>query len=286
MSEHRERATRTERVSGTETTTILKLGGELLEDTAAMQVAAAAVAELAAAGPLSVVHGGGRAIDADLKARGKAPRFVDGLRVTDDDTLETVVAVLAGKINTSFVAALIAAGVKAVGLTGADAAIGISTLAPPLTTTEGTVADLGLVGVPRTDAPAQLLNDLMGLGYVPVVASVGVSADGSLLNVNADTLAAHLSRASGAARLIIGGTTAGVFDADGVTCPTLDAADARRMVAAGTARGGMVAKLAACLEAIDGGVAQVRIVDGRAGGYANAPGTTIVTSAEREYTRC
>ncbi len=301
MSEHPEPDTRIERgmaaarakvsrsprdVPRTEAATILKLGGELLEDAAAMQVAAAAVAELAAAAPLSVVHGGGRAIDADLKARGKAPRFVDGLRVTDGDTLETVVAVLAGKINTSFVAALIAVGVKAVGLTGADAGIGISTLAPPLTTTEGTVADLGLVGVPRADAPARLLNDLMGLGYVPVVASVGVSADGSLLNVNADTLAAHLARASGAARLIIGGTTPGVFDAVGVTCPALDAAEARRMVAAGTARGGMVAKLTACLDAMDGGVRQIRIVDGRAGGYADAPGTTIVASAKREYTRC
>ena len=170
-------------------TTILKLGGELLEDAEAMRTAAAAIALMAAEGPLAIVHGGGRAIDADLRARGKAPRFVDGLRVTDDDTLETVVAVLAGRINTAFVAALVAAGVKAVGLTGADAAIGISTLAPPLKTTTGTLADLGLVGIPADDAPAQLLSDLLALGYVPVVASVGISADGNLLNVNADTLA-------------------------------------------------------------------------------------------------
>ena len=267
-------------------TTILKLGGELLEDVAAMRLAAAAVGALAAGGPLAIVHGGGRAIDADLKARGKAPRFVDGLRVTDGDTLETVVAVLAGRINTAFVAALVAAGVKAVGLTGADAAIGISTLAPPLKTTEGTVADLGLVGIPRADAPARLLTDLIGLGYVPVVASVGVSADGSLLNVNADTLAAHLARAAQARRLIVAGKTAGVFDAAGGTCPRLDAAQARALVAAGTARDGMVAKLTACLEALDGGVAEVRIVDGRSGGYESAPGTTITRTSERELTQC
>ena len=267
-------------------TTILKLGGELLEDADAMRLAAGAVAALAGSGAVAVVHGGGRAIDADLKARGKAPRFVDGLRVTDDETLETVVAVLAGRINTAFVAALVGAGVKAVGLTGADAGIGISTLAPPLQTTAGTIADLGLVGIPRADAPARLLTDLIGLGYVPVVASVGISADGSLLNVNADTLAAHLARGAGARRLIVAGKTAGVFDAAGETCPRLDAAEARAMVAAGTARDGMVAKLTACLEALDGGVEEVRIVDGRSGGYESARGTTITRTPERELTQC
>jgi acetylglutamate kinase len=148
------------------------------------------------------------------------------------------------------------------------------------------VADLGLVGVPRADAPARLLNDLIGLGYLPVIASVGVSADGSLLNVNADTLAAHLARACGAERLIVAGRTAGVFDETGATCPRLDAGDAHRMVDAGTARDGMVAKLTACLQALDGGVKVVRIVDGRAGSYETASGTTIVGSGDREYTRC
>ena len=122
--------------------TILKLGGELLEDLAAMRAAARGVASLCADGPVAVVHGGGRAIDADLKARGKAPSFVDGLRVTDADTLDTVVGVLAGRINTAFVAALVAAGVKAVGLTGADAGLGRSVIAPPLTTTTGATVEV------------------------------------------------------------------------------------------------------------------------------------------------
>jgi acetylglutamate kinase len=256
-------------------TTLLKLGGELLEDAAAMRAAASAIAVLREAGPVAVVHGGGRAIDADLKARGKAPQFVDGLRVTDEDTLATVVAVLAGRINTAFVGALAAAGVKAVGLTGADASLALSTLAPPLETTTGVSADLGLVGVPSSDAPAVLLTDLLALGYVPVVASIGVTAGGELLNVNADTLAAHLAKGISATRLVIAGKTAGVFDATGQTVDALDAAQARAMVAAGTARDGMVAKLAACLDAIDGGVTEVRIVDGRGGRYDAAPGTTI-----------
>jgi acetylglutamate kinase len=259
----------------------LKLGGELLEDAGAMRTAATGVAALRASGPVAVVHGGGRAIDADLKARGKTPRFVDGLRMTDADTLDTVVSVLAGRINTAFVAALNAAGVKAVGLTGADAAIGLSTIAPPLQTTSGATADLGLVGVPSAGAPSQLLSDLLGLGYVPVVSSVGMTEDGALLNVNADVLAAHLARAIGAARLIIAGKTAGVFDADGRTCGRLDEEAARAMVAAGTARDGMVAKLGACLEAMAGGVEDVRIVDGRAGEYEQAPGTLLRSGSAR-----
>jgi acetylglutamate kinase len=265
---------------------VLKLGGELLEDAAAIRESARAIVRAAGAGPLVVVHGGGRAIDADLRARGQTPKFVDGLRVTDAETLDTVVAVLAGRINTAFVAALNTAGVKAIGLTGADAGLGLSTIAPPLQTTAGTAADLGLVGVPRAEAPARVLIDVMALGYVPVIASIGVSAEGDLLNVNADTLAAHLARAIGAAQLIVAGKTAGVFDASGATCPRLDARDARAMVAAGTARDGMVAKLTACLDAIDGGVAAVRIVDGRAGAYGTAAGTTITRTAERELTKC
>jgi acetylglutamate kinase len=267
-------------------TTILKLGGELLEDAAAMRAAAAGVAALAAAGPVAIVHGGGRAIDADLKARGKTPRFVDGLRVTDEDTLTTVVAVLAGRINTAFVAALGAAGVKAVGLTGADTSLGLATLAPPLQTMSGTVADLGLVGVPRQDAPVRLLTELMGLGYVPVVASIGVDGDGGLLNVNADTLAAHLAKSAGAGRLIIAGKTEGVFDAAGRTCAMLDADAARAMVAGGTACDGMVAKLAACLDALAGGVTHVRIVDGRGGAFIDAPGTTITHSRLHQLSQC
>jgi acetylglutamate kinase len=255
--------------------TLLKLGGELLEDAAAMQSAAAGVARLCSTGSVVVVHGGGRAIDADLKARGKAPHFVDGLRVTDKETLDTVVGVLAGRINTAFVAALAAAGVKAVGLTGADASLGLSSVAPALQATTGQVADLGLVGIPRPDASPAVIVDLLGLGYVPVVASIGVTASGELLNVNADVLAAHLAAAVGATRLIIGGKTPGVFDASGNRCERLDERTAREMVARGAARDGMVAKLGACLDAIAGGVAEVRIVDGRAGEYAQAPGTVL-----------
>ncbi len=265
--------------------TVLKLGGELLEDAAAMQIAARGVARLAGDGPLAVVHGGGRAIDADLRARGTQPRFVDGLRITDEATLDTVVAILAGRINTSFVATLSAEGQKAVGLTGADAAIGLSVKAPGFVSSAGSTVDLGLVGVPQANAPADLVTDLLDLGYVPVIASIGVNANGDLLNVNADVLASHLAAAIGAARLIVAGSTPGVFDSTGTPCPQLDEKQAHAMVAAGTARDGMVAKLRAVLGAFGSGVADVRIVDGRGGAYATAAGTSIIRSADFEMTR-
>jgi acetylglutamate kinase len=110
---------------------------------------------------------------------------------------------------------------------------------------------------------------------VPVLASLGITQSGELLNVNADVLAAHVARTIRANRLIIAGSTPGVFDAAGRTCPVLDIDKATAMVAAGTARDGMVAKLGACLDALAGGVKDVRIVDGRGGDYLAANGTRI-----------
>jgi acetylglutamate kinase len=266
--------------------TLLKLGGELLEDSAAMGRAAAGIRALSAGNPLVVVHGGGRAIDADLRARGVSPRFVDGIRITDAATLDSVVSVLAGRINTAFVAALGAAGVEAVGLTGADAGLAACTLAPPIAASTGERIDTGLVGIPSRSSRPRLLIDLMSRGYVPVVATLGATADGTLLNVNADVLAAHLAGAIEAERLIIAGSTAGVFDSTGATCAQLDAHAARAMVAAGTARDGMVAKLNAALAAVDAGVRSVRIVDGRSALYADAPGTTIAAAEEAAIAQC
>ncbi|HJR59136.1 MAG TPA: acetylglutamate kinase [Vicinamibacterales bacterium] len=243
-------------------TTVLKLGGELLDNEAAMKGMAAAIQKLAACEPVVVVHGGGRAIDAELRVRGLEPQFVDGLRVTDAAALETVVSVLAGRTNTAFVAALHAAGARAVGLTGADAGIGLSQKADLFTTTAGERVDLGLVGQP-VDAPVTLLQDLIALGYVPVIASVGVSPTGALLNVNADTLAGHLAGALHAGRLIIAGGTAGVLGPSGETLDSLTVDGIDAMIASGEAHSGMVAKLAACRAAITRGVDVVAIVSGR-----------------------
>lgn len=254
---------------------VLKLGGELLEAASALREMAGAVAALSTTTPLVVVHGGGRAIDAELRARGIEPRFIDGLRITDAPTLDVVISVLAGRNNTAFVAALHAEGTRAVGLTGADAGIGSAERAAVFTSAAGAEVDLGLVGQP-CGSQAALLLDLVDLGYVPVVASIGITGAGDLLNVNADTLAGHIAGALGATRLIIAGGTAGVLDASGASIDelTLDTVDA--MIASGEAHSGMIAKLSACRVALDAGVAEVSIVAGRGiQDFVTAPGTRI-----------
>jgi acetylglutamate kinase len=262
--------------------TVLKFGGELLEDAEAIRGAAASIVRFAQDGPTVVVHGGGRAIDAELQARGIEPRFVDGLRITDAATLDVVVSVLAGRANTLLVAAIGAAGGRAVGLTGADSAIGLATRAATFRSLAGDDVDLGLVGEPATARPA-LIGQLLALGYVPVVCSIGVDAQGTLLNVNADTFAGHLAGALGARRLVVAGTTAGVLDANGIAIERLAAEEIDRMAAAGVAHSGMLAKLTACRRALEAGVEDVAIVAGRGGVGINAPGTRIVatTAAER-----
>jgi len=260
-------------------TTVLKLGGELLEDGAAVQSVAAAIVRLASNGALIVVHGGGRAIDAELRARGLEPRFVDGLRITDAAALDAVVSVLAGRNNTALVAAIGAAGARAVGLTGADAFIGRSRRAGVIGTVSGEQVDLGLVGQPDA-VDVTLLRDLMSLGYLPVVASVGVDETGRLLNVNADTLAGHLAAALRASRLIVAGGTAGVLDRDGATIAHLGPAEIDAMTSSGEAHSGMIAKLAACRHALEGGVGDIAIVGGRGvTDFTNAPGTRIRLAA-------
>jgi acetylglutamate kinase len=243
--------------------TVLKFGGELLEGPEALLRAAAAVAATANGGPLVVVHGGGKAIDAALRAAGIETHQVDGLRITDEATLEVVVSVLAGSINTHFVAALVSAGVAAVGLTGADAGCGLSELAPPHRAVDGRLVDLGRVGLPSAEADVRVLRVLTSGGFVPVVACVGATRAGRLLNVNADTLAGHLAALLGARRLVIAGTTPGVLTAGGATVPAMDRSDIARAVADGTATAGMIAKLRACDEALAAGVDEVVVVDGR-----------------------
>jgi acetylglutamate kinase len=262
--------------------TVLKLGGELLEDGGAIAQAAEAIGRLASRGPLVVVHGGGRAVDAELRAHGEEPRFADGLRITDGPALQAALAVLAGRTNTALTAAIGLTGARAVGLTGADGGIGLSQRAASFRTIAGHDVDLGLVGQPcATDM--SLLRDLMAFGYLPVVASIGVTAAGELLNVNADTFAGHLAASLPAGDFIIAGGTAGVLDGEGRTIRQLTPAGMDQLLASGAAHSGMVAKLAACRAALEGGVARIAIVDGRgATDYARATGTRIHAAAPAE----
>ncbi|MGE0448302.1 MAG: acetylglutamate kinase [Vicinamibacterales bacterium] len=242
---------------------LLKFGGELLEDRSHLETVVRAVTSAARTRPLAIVHGGGKEIDAALRAAGIEKRQVDGLRITDASTLDVVVGVLAGRVNTRLVAALQTAGVRAVGLTGADGGCGLCEPAPPHTTVDGRVVDLGRVGVPIATADVRVVDAMVAAGYVPVVACIGLGTDGLLYNVNADTFAGHLAARLQAARLVIAGTTPGVLDAAGATLPEIGAEEVERLIGSGTATAGMVAKLRACQAALHAGVADVVIVDGR-----------------------
>jgi acetylglutamate kinase len=242
---------------------VLKLGGELLEQPQEVRRIAAGIAALAARVRLVVVHGGGKEIDRALATAGIEKVQVDGVRVTDAATLDVVVAVLAGAINTRLVASVRAAGAQPVGLTGADAGVVSVRRAAPLETTAGKKVHLGLVGSPIDNGAPRLLTDLIRKRYVPIVACIGAAKDGQLLNVNADTLAAHIAVVLNARRLIIAGGTAGVLDGSGQTIERLNAREATRLIKLGTANAGMVAKLEACRAAVRGGVADVLIVNGR-----------------------
>jgi len=261
---------------------VLKLGGELLESPADRARIASFAALVAPSSPLVVIHGGGRAVDAELSRRGIAPKKVDGLRVTDADTLDVVVSVLGGASNTDLVAALVGKGVPAVGLTGADAGFGRATRVSAHQSTSGAVVDLGFVGDPA-EADAALIELLLVNGYVPVIASLGIDADGgetpSILNVNADVMACRIAAALPGCDLVIAGTTPGVLDGHGRTIPALDVDGIDALVASGTATAGMIAKLASCKNALLDGVASVRVVDGRSlaatQGIDAAKGTTL-----------
>ncbi len=267
-------------------TLVLKLGGELLEEPAQRARVASLVAAIAPSRPTIVVHGGGRAVDAELARRQIAPKKVDGLRITDPATLEAVVAVLAGSSNTDLVAALVAAGVAAVGLTGVDAGFGRAARTSAYRSTSGAIVDLGCVGDPVEARPA-LLTLLLDNGYVPVVASLGVDArDSQVLNVNADVMACRIAAALGRCELVIAGGTPGVLDAAGQSIARLDAAGIDEVIASGTATAGMVAKLTSCRAALDAGVAPIRLIDGRrldaTHRIEEAAGTTIVASLKQD----
>jgi acetylglutamate kinase len=222
-----------------------------------------------------VVHGGGPEL-ADWQRRlGLEPKVQDGLRVTDLETLEVAVAVLAGLVNTRLVAAFAAAGRPAIGLSGADA---------DLLTLERADASLGEVGHPIA-ANVAVLQLLTNAGLLPVVSSIGQDADGSLLNVNADAVAGAIAAARGG-RLLLCSDVEGVRR-DGHVVAALTTAEAAEMLASGDAQAGMIPKLAAAIVAARAGCA-IAILDGRspetlsAALAGEAVGTVIQADVEAE----
>jgi len=202
-----------------------------------------------------VVHGGGPQIGKLLQRLAIKSSFVNGLRVTDRETMEVVEMVLAGTVNKQLVAAINAAGGFAIGLSGKDGGL---ILARKLTRN----GDLGFVGEPeRIDV--RVLSALRQSEIIPVIAPVGVGADGETYNINSDTVAGAVAAAVKAKRFLLLTDVPGVLDAEKRLIPELTAADARRLIAQGTISGGMIPKVETCLEAIAGGAEGAVILDGR-----------------------
>lgn len=250
---------------------VVKLGGSTLgaHDTSLRDIASAARDGLG----LVVVHGGGSTISAWLERAGIEPKFERGLRVTDAATLEVVVAVLAGVVNTRIVAEFFASGVRAIGLTGADGLI-----------LQAYMYDdaLGFVGKIYEVNP-QPIKDLLQLGYVPIIAPIALDDEfdpPQLLNTNADTAAGELAAALHAQQLVFLTDVEGVLDAERNLLQHLTAAEAAALIESGVAAGGMIPKLEAAVHAASAGCA-THIIDGTRAGvlaavFAGAEvGTTV-----------
>lgn len=212
-----------------------------------------------------VVHGGGPQIGKVL-AKMKIPtRFVDGLRITDESTMDVVEMVLAGKVNKEIVTLINAAGGAAVGLSGKDGRLLLAKKLQyyrPREDEPPEIIDIGLVGE-VTGVNAALLRTLQEHHFIPVVAPVGAGEAGETYNINADLVAGAVAKAMGAAKLILLTDVAGVLDQEGHLVSTLDREAILAMIEGGTIQGGMIPKVNCCLDAVAGGVGKAHILDGR-----------------------
>jgi acetylglutamate kinase len=242
-------------------TVAIKYGGAAMEQADLRASFARDVARLHAAGVHPViVHGGGPQIDALLRRLGKTPRFVDGLRVTDQETMEVVAMVLVGLVNPEIVGLINRHGGRAIGLNGKDDDL---IVARRRTARGGGVrVDLGLVGeVERIDPrPLRLLDEH---GLIPVIAPIATGRDGETYNVNADHVAGAVAAALDAAVLLQLTDVPGILDRDGHPLPVISRRGVARLAREGVIAGGMLPKVGAALTALDGGATRVRIIDGR-----------------------
>ncbi len=203
-----------------------------------------------------LVHGGGPEINDMMDKLGKKAQFVDGLRVTDKETVDIVQMVLAGKINKTLVNHIEVKGGKAMGISGLDGHL-----------IEAKMKDerLGFVGE-ITNINIEPVNDLLGKGYIPVISTVGCDSESNVYNINADTAAARIAGALGAERLIMMTDVAGLLkDKDDVNSliPEITIKQAKELLTDGTISGGMIPKIKCCVDAINHGVKNVIIMDGR-----------------------
>ena len=248
-------------------TIVVKYGGHAMEKSELAELFARDVVLLRQVGvnPV-VVHGGGPQIREMLERLGIESTFVDGLRVTTEEMVDVVEMVLSGTINKQIVSAINAAGGLAVGLSGKDGnlirAKRLRRVKRNAETGAEEPVDLGLVGEPIRIAP-RILKFFAESDIIPVIAPIGIGAEGETLNINADTVAGAIGPAVSARRLLMLTDVEGVLDADGNLIEEMTTTEAHERLADGTIKGGMIPKVETCLSAIDKGVEGAVIIDGR-----------------------
>ncbi|MBR9972360.1 acetylglutamate kinase [Magnetospirillum sulfuroxidans] len=248
-------------------TVVIKFGGHAMESNDLARLFARDIVLLKQVGvnPV-VVHGGGPQIDQMLKRLDIQTPRVDGLRFTDEATVEVVEMILSGKINKQIVSAINEAGGFAVGLSGKDGHLIRArklrrTKKDPDSNIEK-ILDLGFVGEP-TEITPHILDVFQQTDVIPVIAPVGMGNAGETFNINADTAAGAIAAATGARRMIMLTDVAGVLDKSGNLIPEMTASQVSGYIADGTISGGMIPKVETCLEAVNQGVEAAVILDGR-----------------------
>jgi acetylglutamate kinase len=238
-------------------TIVIKYGGNAMQDEELRRSFAVDVVLLTYIGVRPViVHGGGPQIAAALLRLGLESKFVNGLRVTDDETMDVVEMVLGGKLNREIVELVQQAGGRAVGLTGSDGAM--LRVRPKRVEDQ----DIGRVGE-ILSVDSEIISSVADAGFVPVVAPIGADSQGVTHNVNADEAAGALACALGAEKLMLLTDVEGVRDAGGEVISQLSIEETRKLVAEGTIHAGMIPKVQCCIDALAGGVLRAHIIDGR-----------------------
>ena len=247
-------------------TLVVKYGGAAQQDPLLKQGFARDITLLQTLGiHVVLVHGGGPQIGSFLKELNIPTRFVEGMRVTDQRTMDIVEMVLAGKINKEIVNLINSAGGRAVGLSGKDGRLVEGQKLEfyrPREDEPPEIIDIGLVGE-VTGVNTELIRALLGQHFLPVIAPVGVSEQGETLNINADLVAGAVAGALNAAKLILLSDVSGVLDREGQLVSSLTRYQAVTMIENGAISGGMIPKIKCCLEALEEGVTKAHILDGR-----------------------
>lgn len=243
-------------------TVVIKFGGNAMVDEALKSSFAQDIVLLKQIGVNPViVHGGGPQIGKLLEQIGKKSRFIEGMRVTDNETMDVVEMVLGGQVNKQIVALINRHGGRAVGLTGKDGGM-ITARKMKLVGNDAVDNDLGQVGEVESIDPAvvAMLDDD---DFIPVIAPIGVGANGSSYNINADLVAGELAKVLGAEKLLLLTNTPGVLDPDGNLLTGLSPDETERLIADGIIHGGMLPKVRCALDAVKAGVRTSQIIDGR-----------------------